>query len=28
VPMFPPQKADTVLPIVDRWSKIMRQVNG
>ena len=28
VPMFPPEKADTVLPIVDRWTKIMRQVNG
>jgi probable F420-dependent oxidoreductase len=28
VPMFPPEKADTVLPIVDRWTKIMRQLNG
>jgi probable F420-dependent oxidoreductase len=28
VPMFPPERADTVLPIVDRWTKIMRQVNG
>src|ERR1700756_569459 len=28
VPMFPPEKADTVLPIVDRWTKVMRQVNG
>jgi hypothetical protein len=28
VPMFRPEKADTVLPIVDRWTKIMRQVNG
>jgi probable F420-dependent oxidoreductase len=28
VPMFPPETADTVLPIVDRWAKIMRQVNG
>ena len=28
VPMFPPEKPDTVLPIVDRWTKIMRQVNG
>jgi hypothetical protein len=27
VPVFPPEKADTVLPIVDRWTKIMRQVN-
>ena len=26
-PMFPPEKADTVLPIVDRWTKIMPQVN-
>jgi hypothetical protein len=25
--MFPPEKADTVLRIVDRWTKIMRQVN-
>ena len=28
VPMFPPEKADTVLPIVDRWTNIMRRVNG
>ena len=28
VPMFPPERADTVLPIVDRWTKIMQQVNG
>jgi hypothetical protein len=28
VPMFPPQKADTVLPMIDRWTNIMRQVNG
>jgi probable F420-dependent oxidoreductase len=28
VPMFPPEKADKVLPIVDRWAKIMTQVNG
>src|SRR5712671_3554051 len=27
VPMFPPEKADTVLPIVDRWTNIMRRVN-
>jgi hypothetical protein len=27
VPMFPPEKADTVLPMVDRWTNIMRQVN-
>ena len=26
VPMFPPQKADTVLPIIDRWTKIMQQI--
>jgi hypothetical protein len=28
VPMFPPEKADTVLPIIDNWTKIMCQVNG
>ena len=28
VPMFPPRKADTVLPIIDRWTKLMQQVNG
>jgi alkanesulfonate monooxygenase SsuD/methylene tetrahydromethanopterin reductase-like flavin-dependent oxidoreductase (luciferase family) len=28
VPMFPPQKADTVLPMIDRWTNIMRQVNS
>ena len=28
VPMFPPEKADTVLPIIDRWVDIMRKVNG
>jgi probable F420-dependent oxidoreductase len=28
VPMFPPEKADTVLPMVDRWAKLMRAVNG
>ena len=27
VPMFPPDKADKVLPIVDRWTKIMQQVD-
>ena len=27
VPMFPPEKADKVLPIIDRWTNIMRQVN-
>jgi probable F420-dependent oxidoreductase len=28
VPMFPPEKADKVLPMIDRWANIMRQVNG
>jgi probable F420-dependent oxidoreductase len=28
VPMFPPQKAGAVLPIIDRWTKLMQQVNG
>ena len=28
VPMFPPEKADKVLPIVDRWAKVLTQVNG
>ena len=28
VPMFPPEKASSVLPLVDRWTKIMQQVNG
>jgi probable F420-dependent oxidoreductase len=28
VPMFPPADADTVLPIVDRWAKIIRQISG
>jgi probable F420-dependent oxidoreductase len=28
VPMFPAEKADTVLPIIDRWTEIMRQVSG
>ena len=28
VPMFPPERADTVLPMIDRWTKIMQQVNG
>jgi hypothetical protein len=28
VPMFLPEKADTVLPIVDRWTNIMRSVNA
>jgi len=28
VPMFPPEKADKVLPIIDRWEKIKRQISG
>ena len=28
VPMFPPEKANKVLPILDRWAAIKRQVNG
>lgn len=28
VASFSPQKADAVLPIVDRWATIMRHVNG
>ena len=28
VPMFPPEKTDTVLPIIDRWTKIMQQARG
>jgi hypothetical protein len=28
VPMLPPEKSDTVMPIIDRWTKIMQQVNG
>ena len=27
VPMFPPEKSDKVLPIIDRWTKLMGQVN-
>ena len=26
--VFPPEKADKVLPIADRWTKIMKLVNG
>jgi probable F420-dependent oxidoreductase len=26
VPMFPPEKSDKVLPIIDRWAKIMQQL--
>jgi hypothetical protein len=28
VPMFPPEKPDKVLPIIDRWTKLMQQVSG
>ena len=28
VAALPSEKSDTVLPIVDRWTKIMRQING
>jgi probable F420-dependent oxidoreductase len=28
VPMFPPQKADRVLPIIDRWTKLMQRVSA
>jgi probable F420-dependent oxidoreductase len=28
VPMFPPEKADKVLPMLDRWTKIMQQINN
>jgi hypothetical protein len=28
VPMFPPEKSDQVLPIIDRWTMLMQQVNG
>lgn len=28
VPMLPPEKSDTVMPIIDRWTKLMQQVNG
>jgi probable F420-dependent oxidoreductase len=28
IPWFPPAKADAVLPIVDRWTKIMQSVNA
>ena len=28
VPILPPEKADKVLPIVDRWTKIMQQISG
>jgi probable F420-dependent oxidoreductase len=28
VPMFPPEKADKVMPLIDRWTAIMKAVNG
>ena len=28
VPMFPPERSDKVLPVIDRWAKLMQQVNG
>jgi probable F420-dependent oxidoreductase len=28
VPMFPPEKSDKVMPIIERWTKLMQQVNG
>ena len=28
VPMFPPEKADAVMPMLDRWAAIIRAVNG
>jgi hypothetical protein len=28
VRMFPPEKSDKVLPIIDRWTKLMQWVNG
>ena len=28
VPMVPAEKSDKVLPLIDRWADIMRQVNG
>ena len=24
----PPEKSDKVMPIIDRWTKLMQQVNG
>jgi alkanesulfonate monooxygenase SsuD/methylene tetrahydromethanopterin reductase-like flavin-dependent oxidoreductase (luciferase family) len=27
VPMFPPEKSYNVLPIIDRWTRLMQQVN-
>ena len=28
VPMFPLEKSDKVLPIIDRWTKLMQQASG
>jgi hypothetical protein len=28
VPMFRREKSNKVLPIIDRWTKLMQQVNG
>jgi hypothetical protein len=28
VPMFPPERSDKVLPVIDRWAKLMQQVSG
>jgi hypothetical protein len=28
VAALPSEKAEAVLPIVDRWTKIMRRING
>jgi hypothetical protein len=27
-PSLPSEKADTILPILDQWVQVMRQVNG
>jgi hypothetical protein len=27
-PSLPSEKADTILPILDQWAAIMRQLNG
>jgi len=26
--MFPPEKSDKVMPIIDRWTKLMQLLNG
>jgi hypothetical protein len=28
VPIFPPEKLNKVLPTIDRWTKLMQQLNG